>query len=1224
MGDNELKKQIKSDILGFQKNTLLESALKLFSTLGYTTKRQVSVSSIEDFKGRFLLNNLNEAKALYSHWKDAQFLFELQPDDLNSEETEITGGRIGDKDIETYWFYAIELKGDTYSKKQLSDITREVNKVRTIPAFILFKYADKLTFSIIDRRLNKKDENKDVLEKVVLIKDINFSNPHRAHIDILEDIAFKNLKVENFVDLHLNWLKALSVSELNKKFYTELSNWFFWMIDTCQLSKDNTHKDDIMFGIRMVTRIIFDWFIKEKGLVSEKVFDKQTYLDLLKPEYREQGDLYYKVVLQNLFFGCLSKPMDRREFRSEDRFLGKNTGYDVNNLFRYRKYLNNPQDIIDLFKDIPFLNGGLFECTDEKRNGKYIDCFTDNDSKNFLKIPDDIFFMEDEKVVDLSEHFDGNRSYKNAKVKGLFTILNSYKFTIDETTPVEEEIALDPELLGRVFENLLAAHNPETKITARKSTGSYYTPREIVDYMCEQSLINYLKIKVESLNIENIDDKLEELLSYSEQHSFNETEVDELIKAVNDVKILDPACGSGAFPMGLLHKLVHVLSKLDSHNEKWKESQIDKASQIDDIEAREEAIKIIEKQFNDNEMDYSRKLYLIQNCIFGVDIQPMATQISRLRFFISLIVDERPNINKPNMGILALPNLETKFVAANTLIDLNENNLFAQAPKIIELKKKLEKIREGYFRANTSQRKESLKTQDEKIREQIKQEAVILNLDLGQAAKLAQWSPYDKDYSSEWFNPKWMFNVDKFDIVIGNPPYVGQKGNKGLFEPFKKIEQWKNFYERKQDLYYYFIVKGIELLNINGIFSYIIPPYFTSAEGGKNLRQYIAENSNIHKIVNLNGKIKVFENASIDNLILFLDKKDKNIPIIIEEPNLNNDLFMKNMPAYLSKFSTNGLNYKEWYIFKDSDIVEIKSTNTVPLGQIATISPGIQTGCDKVSNSHIKNITDSGIRTGDGIFVISDTEKENLGLTDYEKKFVKPFYKNSDIFKFGYKQQKKEWIIITNKIDNIDKCPNLKRHLLKYKQILDARYRNFALINADKEGKWWYLYGYRPNTNFDDEKIVLPYRSKDNNFAYSNKSIYGSIDIFFININNYEYNTKYINAILCSKLLFYWLNHNCKRKGTTFEFYQKPLSVIPIKKSDKRTQNEFIAIVNKILELTQSDDYIENLEKQDAVKEYENQIDIMVYKLYDLAYSEVKTIDPNFSMSEQEYNNYTI
>ena len=333
---------------------------------------------------------------------------------------------------------------------------------------------------------------------------------------------------------------------------------------------------------------------------------------------------------------------------------------------------------------------------------------------------------------------------------------------------------------------------------------------------------------------------------------------------------------------------------------------------------------------------------------------------------------------------------------------------------------------------------------------------------------------------------------------------------------------------------------------------------------------------------------------------------------------------MRNMTAYLSKFSTNGLSYKEWYIFKDNNIIELSTNNTIPLGHIATISPGIQTGCDKVSNSHIKNITDLGIRIGDGIFVISDTEKENLCLTDYEKKFVKPFYKNSDIFKFGYKQQKKEWIIITNKIDNIDTCPNLKQHLLKYKQILDARYRNFALINADKEGKWWYLYGYRPNTNFDDEKIVLPYRSKDNNFAYSNKSIYGSIDIFFININNYEYNTKYINAILCSKLLFYWLNHNCKRKGITFEFYQKPLSMIPIKKSDKRTQNEFIAIVNKILELTQSDDYLKNKEKQDAVKEYENQIDIMVYKLYELTYPEVKIIDPNFSMSEQEYNNYQI
>lgn len=1168
MGDNELKKQIKSDILGFQKNTLLESALKLFSTLGYTTKRQISVSSIEDFKGRFLLNNLNEDKALYSHWKDAQFLFELQPDDLNSEETEITGGRIGDKDIETYWFYAIELKSDTYSKKQLSDITREVNKVRTIPAFILFKYADKLTFSIIDRRLNKKDENKDVLEKVVLIKDINFSNLHRAHIDILEDIAFKNLKVENFVDLHLNWLKALSVSELNKKFYTELSNWFFWMIDTCQLSKDNTHKDNIMFGIRMVTRIIFDWFIKEKGLVSEKVFDKQTYLDLLKPEYREQGNLYYKVVLQNLFFGCLSKPMDRREFRSEDRFQGKNTGYDVNNLFRYRKYLNNPQDIIDLFKDIPFLNGGLFECTDEKRNGKYIDCFTDNDSKNFLKIPDDIFFMEDEKVVDLSEHFDGNRSYKNAKVKGLFTILNSYKFTIDETTPVEEEIALDPELLGRVFENLLAAHNPETKTTARKSTGSYYTPREIVDYMCEQSLINYLKIKVESLNIENIDDKLEELLSYSEQHSFNETEVDELIKAVNDVKILDPACGSGAFPMGLLHKLVHVLSKLDSHNEKWKESQIDKASQIDDLEAREEAIKIIEKQFNDNEMDYSRKLYLIQNCIFGVDIQPMATQISRLRFFISLIVDERPNVNKPNMGILALPNLETKFVAANTLIDLNENNLFAQAPKIIELKKKLEKIREGYFRANTSQRKESLKTQDEKIREQIKQEAVILNLDLGQAAKLAQWSPYDKDYSSEWFNPKWMFNVEKFDIVIGNPPYVDSE------EMTRTLPRERELYASKYksakgnwDLFIVFCELSLLLGKENSINSFIIPNKILAAKYSEEIRK-IFKTKNIIEIRDY-SRIKVFKEAAVYPIVYLLNNNEHTKQDVIMAK-MNEDFEVANKNIIKQVIFYNDILWDKY--FQDDDSVKV----LVKVSQNQKIS-----------------------QCGD--FLITAAATVNEAYQIKEVLIDSADYDSSNYFKFVNS-------------GTIDKYKILWG--IKPMQYIKGRYEN-PIVRKNDIGT---INGVRLR-QATAPKIIIASMTKEIEAYYDMGECLAAKSTTII--CGEENNLKYLTGLLNSKLLSWWykINYNSlKMSGEALGFGSNEVGSIPIIISDRAIQSKLINLVEKITHLYSQDNYLENYK----IKSYENIIDLMVYKLYDLTYDEVKTVDPNFSMSEQEYNNYTI
>ena len=392
-----LKNDIKNSVSNFKNGNLYESSIELFKTLGYKSTRRIDLPTKYDFKNFILQREFNEQKVLYSDWKEAKFLFELRTNELNTEEKTISTDMEGSTAIEAYWFVAIELSENNYTKKQLSDITREINKQRPMPVFILFKYTDKLTLAIIDRRLNKTDDTKDVLEKIVLIKDISITHTHRAHIDILSDIAFENLNVNSFAELHKNWLKALSVSELNKKFYTELSNWFFWMVDTCQLSKDNDQQHNVMFGIRLVTRLIFDWFIKEKGLVSNNIFDKKTYLNLLKPEYKEQGDLYYKIILQNLFFGCLSKPMDRREFRKEDRFQGKNSGYDVNNLFRYAKYVNNPQEIVDLFKDIPFLNGGLFECLDNKREGKYIDCFTDNESKNFLKIPDEIFFMETEK-----------------------------------------------------------------------------------------------------------------------------------------------------------------------------------------------------------------------------------------------------------------------------------------------------------------------------------------------------------------------------------------------------------------------------------------------------------------------------------------------------------------------------------------------------------------------------------------------------------------------------------------------------------------------------------------------------------------------------------------------------------------------------------------------------------------------------------------------------------
>ena len=271
------------------------------------------------------------------------------------------------------------------------------------------------------------------------------------------------------------------------------------------------------------------------------------------------------------------------------------------------------------------------------------------------------------------------------KHRGLIPLLEHYKFTVEENTPIEQEVALDPELLGRVFENLLAAYNPETGATVRKQTGSYYTPRAIVDYMVEEALVATLSQKCNPTDDDAKlwDERLHYLLDYAQAFDdasewFDDSETDAIVQAISELTILDPAVGSGAFPMGMLHKLTLALRRLDPDNSRWEKLQKERALQRaeiafdtqDDPTRREELIEIDEtfKRYRDS--DFGRKLYLIQNSIFGIDIQPVACQIAKLRFFISLAIEQEPEQNAANFGIKPLPNLETRFIAANTLIGL--------------------------------------------------------------------------------------------------------------------------------------------------------------------------------------------------------------------------------------------------------------------------------------------------------------------------------------------------------------------------------------------------------------------------------------------------------------------------------------------------------------------------------------------------------------------------
>ncbi len=520
-------------------------------------------------------------------------------------------------------------------------------------------------------------------------------------------------------------IEAFSVEPLTKQFYQEIANWYFWALKNVKFppAADDKQNGRNIALIRLITRLMFIWFLKKRNLIPDVLFDKEKLNRILK-NFNPLGDdsTYYKAILQNLFFATLSCKQEERRLAEEGKFFGKGKrrkqGFDNQYTYRFKElFAISKAEILALFKDIPFLNGGLFEKLNNGKNDFYIDDVTRR--KKFQPhIPNFLFFAESQNV-DLSKDY-GQTKYRSAEVRGILNIFKSYNFTIDESSPVDVEVALDPEMLGRVFENLLASYNPETATTARKATGSYYTPREIVDYMVEESLQEYFKTQIPGID----EQKLDQLFSYSDEHKnnpFDEETTDKLISAIDNLKVLDPAVGSGAFPMGVLHKLVFILQKLDPENEKWFQKQVAKANEIPDPTVREETLRAIEEKFREKELDYGRKLYIIQNCLYGVDIQSIAIQICKLRFFISLLVDEKVDKRKPNHGIEPLPNLETNFVCANTLIGLyyGESPLFKNPPEARKLVEEIKALWQQYFTAYTPQEKEEIRKEDAKLRKDL-------------------------------------------------------------------------------------------------------------------------------------------------------------------------------------------------------------------------------------------------------------------------------------------------------------------------------------------------------------------------------------------------------------------------------------------------------------------------------------------------------------------------
>lgn len=1222
------KQNIQDAVKDFGNKSLSEAGINLFSTLGYDTSLQAPLDNktFAEFKEIYIESSANkerfsEERAFCPEWKSIDILFQLT-DDSFSENGQLFDSKVNPLNPQSYLCFAVELAGSEWSKTKIAAITREINKLFAIPILVIFKYGEYLTIAVINRRVNKRDSERDVLEKVTLIKDIFYEKPHRAHVEILFDMSLaqlnKDYAISSFETLHKAWSEVLDTQTLNKRFYTELSNWYFWAIKTVvypgsELESDKgglfTKEDKLREHnaknlIRLLTRLLFVWFIKEKDLIPEELFDESKIKDIItkfEPEYKksvvepaENTSIYYKAILQNLFFASLNAEHGKRAFRID----GQNQ--NATSLMRYQRYHKNPEAFVQLIESkVPFMNGGLFECLDHqddelkgKKGGAVIDYedgFSDR-KDNELFVPDYVFFGKDVKV-DLSTEYDDKKK-KDVTVNGIINILQKYKFTIAENTPVEEDIALDPELLGRVFENLLASYNPETKTNARKQTGSFYTPRPIVEYMVDESLKAYLKTKIKDAalskgtleektkaveELENtLDSKLDNLIAYNEtEPEFTTEERFQILRYIDECKILDPACGSGAFPMGILQKMVYVIHKLDPQNDNWKQIQIQKISNDTKLTPKEknELQKEILTVFDDNELDYARKLYLIENCIHGIDIQPIATQISRLRFFISLIVDQKVDDKKANFGVRPLPNLENRFVTANSLIGLDNQTGYLAEAEIIDLKEELKTIRHKLFSAKSPSYKFELKQKDKEIRG--KMEQMLLDSGFGKqnASMISTWDPYDKNKSAEFFDSEWMYGIKNgFDVVIGNPPYISapaQIADKGMNLQRQKLidsNRFKSLYQ-KWDIYIVFIELGLQLCKQNGIVTMIVPYPLTNQLYAKVLRKMLVEEYDMFELCDLNGT-KIFDNATVSNCIPFIRKTTSKGKSWISNINENWEI-NRNFEQPHSELVQDEKTYV-WNVTQEKRETNRHADMHV-LGDYCYISKGMVLNSDEKEKAEVFKKAD----------LISETKDEIHCRKFLEGKDCGKYVAN----KIRYLEYDTERVP--------DKCSRPTfRELYTTPKLMFNRLGSLQVF-FDKDGDF---------TTSDAMFVCLLWKDLH---GVENKSIASSIKKFStMSREDMEklsetVDLRYLLGVMNSKYASVLLTN---LRGGDYHIYPEHIRNIPIPSATLEQQEPIIALVDKILVAKKANP------QADTSKE-EAEIDRLVYALYGLSEDEIKIVE---------------
>lgn len=912
------------------------------------------------------------------------------------------------------------------------------------------------------------------------------------------------------------------------------------------------------FCKKLLGQIVFLYFIQKKG-----------WLGATNTKYKEgNGD---KNFIQNFY----------NQAGKNDNFyplwLSK-LFYDTLNQKRNNDDFKMPDGSV---VKIPYLNGGLFEKESEKFD--------------YLVFPNELF-------TDLFEFF------------------NRFNFTIYENSPEEHTVAVDPEMLGHIFENLLEDN---------KDKGAFYTPKEIVQYMTQESLIEYL--------VTHLGDETKEGVSIfvkqKNKEVLTDTQLNEINILLDKVKICDPAIGSGAFPMGLLHEIFALKERIafDLGFTVWSPATV--------------------------------KENIIQNSIYGVDIEKGAVDIAQLRFWLSLIVDEEEP--KP------LPNLAYKIVVGNSLVSKfgdeiieidwevdegTQSNLFGNPyhEDIQELLKQISVKQKEYFTANNSNKPRLTKEiRLLKLNILSKQLELMINTKgfdkVGNQrlskAQTERWLVTEgwkrtlqqvnalKSNNKPFNHFDWRLDFPEilnpivnentgFDIVIGNPPYIKEYTSKEAFDGFRNSV----YYQGKMDLWYGFACVSIDLLKKNGVECFIAQNNWITSSGASIFRNKVLQETTIKLFTDF-WNYKVFKSAGIQTMIYLL-KKDVPINIYpLKYSLLKDDTIKESELVHFLNFK-NDISIDEKYILEFDSTLYIDTlitfnnpridnvlnrifNNSIDFLKDDEIAQGIVYPQDKLNKNNTDKLGEN-FNVNDGVFQLNEKELNNLNLSKVEYSIVKPFYSTSELHRYFGESENKEWILYTKSDikNNINSYPKIKEHLDKYSEIITSDNKPYGLHRARNE------------KFFIGEKIISLRKNNQPCFTYTDFDCYVTQTFYSIKTN--RYNLKYLTTLLNSKLIAFWLRFKGKMQGNNYQIDKEPLVNIPI--LQPTSIDVFTIFTDYLLFLYNpaNKDLLSHTENERIASHIEDVLDMMVYELYFEDHMKEKGLDVLQFINPQPIENINV